>query len=88
MAAPGPTEFTLPKIYPNPTNGMLYIDQEMEGHGKRLTMRNQLGQVVMSEAMGGERVMEVDMTQLPDGMYFLEIWNGHQFANGRVVLQR
>lgn len=60
-------------IYPNPVNDLLYIETG-EDTPLLLTLTDILGRKVHTEAFTGPT--SVDMTQMPDGVYFLTIEDG------------
>ncbi len=56
-------------IYPNPTNGTLYIDSYGKEIGK-ISIINYLGQVVHSQ---NALFVEIDLSDLQSGVYFIKI---------------
>jgi hypothetical protein len=57
-------------IYPNPASNMFLVDHD--GITGILRILNHLGQVVMKEALSGDR-SELVVTHLPEGMYTLQL---------------
>jgi Secretion system C-terminal sorting domain len=68
-------------IYPNPTNGELTI--ELEAIDK-LELYNHLGQRQLSETQKNK----IDLTELPEGIYFLKIESGRDLFFATVILQK
>lgn len=71
-------------VFPNPANGELFIKSEA-GEGK-VSLFNTLGsQVLQTELKAG--VNSVDISSLPEGIYYYELRNGKNTpATGRVVV--
>lgn len=59
-------------LYPNPAHGMLYLNAEMS-QGARVTVTNTLGQTVQSFSYDGSGRMELNVTDLPAGAYWITI---------------
>ncbi len=60
-------------IYPNPTSGMIYLETTQEVTGVRIL--SVLGEELIS--VGGQQE-KVDLSELPDGVYLVEINSGSQ----------
>lgn len=68
IEVPGMTDFTL---YPNPTEGVLYIQGEgLEG--SKMLVRNELGQVVLTNYLTNQN-SSVRMDFLPSGIYYIQL---------------
>ncbi len=76
-------EFTLS---PNPTTGL--VNLVMEGNDSyQVTVRDILGSQVINPMMNrGDRLMELDLSGLANGVYFVEIQRGNVRAAKKVVL--
>jgi hypothetical protein len=76
-------------VYPNPSNGMFNIDFAGEYAPLQLMITNLLGQVVYSETLDqfdGVMQRELDLNQLADGSYYVNIINGdHRYTKQLVV---
>jgi hypothetical protein len=76
-------------VYPNPSNGMFNIDFAGEYAPLQLMITNLLGQVVYSETLDqsdGVMQRELDLNQLADGSYFVNVINGdHRYTKQLVV---
>lgn len=74
-------------IFPNPTTGLLQVEQRDGATDKRPIVVNHLGQDVsdqMVSEMRGDDTIALDAHALPDGLYYLQ-WGA---ASGRFILQR
>jgi Secretion system C-terminal sorting domain len=58
------------KVFPNPTNQILNI--ETEGHFDRLQLVNLYGQILLKQ----EKASAINVSQLPNGIYFLQVFEG------------
>ena len=57
-------------IYPNPTNGILHIEgSEMSN----IMILNVLGQEIKTVATNSDETVEIDCSDLPNGVYFVKI---------------
>ncbi|NVK27785.1 MAG: T9SS type A sorting domain-containing protein [Flavobacteriia bacterium] len=54
-------------VYPNPTNGLLHVDAPI---GTQLSILNSNGEVMLETSLESDE-MEVDLSHLPKGVYFL-----------------
>ena len=61
------SDFESISLYPNPTNGTLYI--ENQGNASTFSISNMLGQTVMSGNIADSQT--IDVSGLDDGMYFI-----------------
>lgn len=69
-------------VFPNPTSGLLEIIGAEEGDTYRL--RNQSGSLLKEGLATG---VKLDLSELPAGIYLLEIYNGRQTVVERVVVE-
>lgn len=75
---------TLPKIYPNPNHGQFQIDLPEEAC--TLTVYNSLGQVVyQAENVQGNTT--IDLQQLENGLYFLNVQSG-SYSNSQKFIKQ
>ncbi|HND88564.1 MAG TPA: T9SS type A sorting domain-containing protein, partial [Saprospiraceae bacterium] len=76
---------SLLRVYPNPTTGLLHILDAGEG---RLLVRDQTGRTVLEQLASGSP-LTVDLSTLPQGLYFLQVVSGAQSsATHKVFLNR
>ncbi len=80
------TPITSAKVYPNPSNGLTYIDFENTS-GKKVVayLMNIEGKVVrkLSTHKSG---FATDVSQLPAGMYIVRIMNGEEFLDKQLIV--
>ncbi len=73
------------QLYPNPTNGKVFIHTTTLTQEARIEVLNILGQVV---ARNNRRTMQVDLSSLNNGLYFIRITDkGHQLIK-KIVLKK
>jgi hypothetical protein len=70
-------------VYPNPSNGMVYIRSKGNGIMERVIIRDSRGQTVRSEEIRGTRIYGTDLSSLRRGLYFIEIT-----YDGRSVIEK
>ena len=71
-------------IYPNPTNGVLNVFVEYPELFEYIEIRDVNGKMIFSELlMSG--VMEMDLTELPDGVYFVRLVSEQNIFNHKVI---
>lgn len=76
-----PTERTT--IFPNPTTGILNVDLKSSGEQQPL-IYDLNGKLVKLELINGNK-NALDLTQLPNGMYFLQIRSKHDSQTLKVI---
>jgi hypothetical protein len=71
------------EVYPNPCSEFLIIKATpvFEKNKSVLTLRNYLGQVILSQVFTGY----LDMSSLQKGIYYLELTNGNTQSNSCFV---
>lgn len=74
------------KVFPNPTKDILKIkiSNNLEGI---IQLRNSLGQLLLQQKFEGD-VSTLNLTDLPEGLYFVSFNNGMHSYNKQVVLCR
>ena len=78
-------------IYPNPTNGKLFLELSSRDNQKlNVTIVNQIGVTVMNKAIYLDNLSksEFDLTQLASGIYFLNIKGNNINLVRKVVVQK
>lgn len=64
------------KTYPNPTNGKLYLEFDNNIIPDfRLQIHSLNGQVLKHKILNKEKIQELDISDLPEGIYFLQFIN-------------
>ena len=64
------------KLFPNPTNDVLYISFEAEMNGlTAITILDQTGRVVLENTMNAQLNYSIDVNSLAEGAYFIRVEN-------------
>ncbi len=79
------------QVYPNPSNGVFTISMQAAARGNALlTITNAAGKEVYREKLknvGGAYHKEINLEQLPKGMYVARITQGKQSAHQKILIQ-
>ncbi|HEY4337187.1 MAG TPA: T9SS type A sorting domain-containing protein, partial [Puia sp.] len=67
------------KIYPNPTTGLVYLEDAAK---LRMSLFNGSGQQMNVPVVEDGSSVVLNLGRLPEGTYFLQLWD-----NGRAVLK-
>jgi len=76
-------------IYPNPTNGVVNID--LKNEVKNIRVINILGEIVYDEkveAYAADSTKTLDLSNLTNGMYIVNVTNEYGSSNHKIVLNR
>jgi uncharacterized repeat protein (TIGR01451 family) len=60
------------RIYPNPSNGKLFIDLGMKTEKMNVSVKNAIGQIVYSESYQNKNILELNLN-VERGIYFVEL---------------
>ncbi len=74
--------FNLFKIFPNPTNSILNIEQN-QLQSATISIANPLGEIVLTQNF----VSQIDLSNLASGMYYITVQNGNDKRTMKVVKQ-
>ncbi|MEM6806586.1 MAG: T9SS type A sorting domain-containing protein [Bacteroidota bacterium] len=69
-------------IYPNPSTGMIELTGLTSG---KLKLINMIGKVVLEKTLSSSFL---DLSELPDGIYFLHIQSGDKWASQKLIKKR
>ncbi|MFT5645954.1 MAG: putative repeat protein (TIGR01451 family) [Aureispira sp.] len=72
-------------FYPNPTNGIVYIDK-MNNESLDFLVVDNLGRVLLSKK-SADSITNLDLSNLPSGVYFITVSNGHKIATQKIIKQ-
>lgn len=73
------------KLFPNPTNGSITIESSIPISD--ITIINELGQVVYSEASVNSEKKEIDLSNIPKGIYLYKLTSiDHLISNGKIII--
>ena len=79
------------KVFPNPATDRINVQVELkENADLQMRLTNLTGQVVQEQNVQfitGENTMNVDIQELPRGVYFLSFQSGTQMMTYRVIKQ-
>ncbi|MEZ4946014.1 MAG: T9SS type A sorting domain-containing protein [Cyclobacteriaceae bacterium] len=72
------------QVFPNPSNGIFYLANSPQLDVESIRVLNSLGQMVFP-LIQKEGDISVDLSQLPNGIYILQVWNGSSLTSRRLV---
>jgi alpha-tubulin suppressor-like RCC1 family protein len=78
------TEDNLMSIYPNPTTGIFQIKSDLPTSDANIKVYNTHGQTIYESA---QFVEEIDLSNQPKGVYFLQIKSQEGIINKKLILQ-
>lgn len=64
-------------VFPNPTNQVLSINLKTRTEIKELIIVDNAGHEILRR-IGGKNIIQIDVSQLPSGMYFINMLTNHQ----------
>jgi len=70
-------------IYPNPTSGLVYIEQ-LIGKKVQINVLDNLGRVVLQKSANDQQT-SVDLNHLPQGIYYIHIQQDKQVSTHKVI---
>ena len=75
-------------IYPNPNNGTFTINSQFSTPNSQLTIKDVVGRTVYSTIINNSKQKEqINITTLPNGVYFYQITNSIQTIRGKIIKQ-
>ena len=76
------------KIFPNPTNDIINIDMsEIEFKNIKVRILNSLGAIVKKENLSNTNMLSISVSDLQNGVYFVEIQTDNQLLFGKFIKQ-
>jgi len=77
------------KIYPNPSNGFLYLDLQTDNQDFNYIIQifDLSGKVIYEKYSFKEQKLKIDISKNPKGLYFIRIFNRKELYIGKFVLQ-
>lgn len=79
------------RLFPNPTGGLLRCElNDIAGGALSASVKNAQGSAVLTRLfspVSGGTALEIDLSRLPKGVYWLELATGQGVAQRKVVLQ-
>jgi subtilisin-like proprotein convertase family protein len=76
-------------VYPNPTNGIIYIDYNLKKYDHAfMVLYNLLGEALLrDEVFISTATVKMDLSGLPVGVYYLNVYNEYFRKNFKVILK-
>ena len=78
-------EYLKIKVYPNPTEGIIYIDKG-DNQKVNFLLSDNLGRVIIADKTN-EKISTINIRNLKSGIYYLTINNGKRIATQKIVKQ-
>ena len=72
-------------IYPNPSNGVFFINSEKELNNTKINIRDINGKSILSQFLNSDK--KVDISDSPAGIYFMQIITDNKIINYKIVLK-
>lgn len=75
-------------VYPNPTNGKVFVSRANNGMKSTITILDQSGRMIRNEFLGTtQNIQEFDLSGMPTGMYFVRISNQVETKVLKIIVQ-
>jgi Leucine-rich repeat (LRR) protein len=75
------------KVYPNPSDGIIRLEfRNRLTTGARMEVYNYYGIIVFNRNLESTKFQELDLTQLPAGIYLLKVYDNNLIYNQKIVL--
>ncbi len=81
----GPGSYNSLEIYPNPTNGIVYIPLTADDKNVQVTVTDNIGRQVLKSNNLETNRGELNMAELPAGIYFYTILKNNTAYKGKIV---
>jgi len=81
----------LPKLsgnYPNPANGLTYVDVEFSSSEAEIVLSNILGEVISSQKVSSSGTYVIDVTDIPEGVYFYTLEAGNDKITRKLTVKK
>lgn len=77
------------KVYPNPTSGILKFELQFSEPGENLLLEifNALGKKVSSKELSYASQRQLDLSELPEGLYIIRVVHGSRIGSTRILKQ-
>ena len=76
--------FTSAKVYPNPSTGVITIE---EGQDSNLRVYNMLGKLVYTQSLI-DQTQSVDLSSLSKGVYIIQLVNGNSIMASKLIIDK
>ena len=75
------------KIYPNPSDGIFYLSlPELKNGFSEISVTDVLGNAIWKESLNNSGAATIDLTFIPNGIYFLKVASDSKSVSKRIVL--
>ena len=74
------------RVFPNPAQGLLYVELKDDYQGEQVSMYNSLGEKVLQQTLP-QQLNKIELTDLPAGIYLLKVNTERGEISKRVVLE-
>jgi len=74
------------QISPNPSNGIFHISFLERNPYEKLSIYNSFGEIILKDEIGGEELLDVDLSSQAKGIYFVRLESGDQYQVTRICL--
>jgi sugar lactone lactonase YvrE len=74
-------------VYPNPTKDILNIDGLMLNENAEVRVTNMLGEEVISRNIEGKSNLQIDVSNLQNGVYFVQVTTSTSFCTQKFIVQ-
>ena len=81
-------KFSIISLYPNPTTGQVHLNVSVEKGKTEIIIQNAIGQLVKNysyDLEDGINDIQVDISVLPEGIYYFSVRNGEQIIQEKVI---
>ncbi len=75
------------KIFPNPANNLLNIDLNNSKHRTTIRIYNNLGILVLEKSTNKQAVIQLNVSLLKTGIYFIRIESGTKLSNKKLIIK-
>lgn len=77
------------KIYPNPTSDNIFIEMDYSGDDLDIQLISISGQVLFNGEIKAQGFIkkEIDLSNYPKGIYFIQVFNNKIYFNNKILLQ-
>ena len=74
------------RLYPNPANNVVSISTSLPSQSWKLALRNVSGQIILQQEIFGQQ-LNISTTDIPSGLYFLEVAGRENCQTFKVIIQ-
>ncbi|MGD1842477.1 MAG: T9SS type A sorting domain-containing protein [Thermonemataceae bacterium] len=75
------------EVYPNPSQGVFFINLPRNNQQKQISIYDALGQIVDAPVVNEDQTLSIDMSDQPKGVYLIKVVQHQQVFTKRLVLR-